>query len=153
MLDILLTNIGQLLTMDQEDGVLRQEAMKTLPVIESGAVGIKDGVIMFVGTAEEAKGLQAREIIDCEGKVVSPGLVDPHTHLVFGGSRENEIALKLQGVPYLEILEQGGGILSTVNATKKASKRRTGKEGEFSFRPHVIIWRDNGGSEEWLRFG
>lgn len=122
MLDILLINIGQLLTMDQEDGLLRREAMSTLPVIENGAVGIENGLITFVGTAEEAKALQAKEIIDCEGKIVSPGLVDPHTHLVFGGSRENEIALKLQGVPYLEILERGGGILSTVNATKEATK-------------------------------
>lgn len=57
--------------------------MNTLPVIENGAVGIENGVITFVGTAEEAKGLQAKEVIDCGGKMVSPGLVDPHTHLVF----------------------------------------------------------------------
>ena len=120
MLDTLLINIGQLLTMDRR-WLVKTEAMNALPVI-NGAVGIENGVITFVGTAEEAKGLQAREVIDCGGKMVSPGLVDPHTHLVFGGSRENEIALKLQGVPYLEILEQGGGILSTVNATKQASK-------------------------------
>ncbi|CAM4366488.1 imidazolonepropionase [Bacillus manliponensis] len=131
MLDILLTNIGQLLTMDQEDGLLRQEAMNTLPVIENGVVGIGNGVITFVGTAEEAKSLQAKEVIDCKGKIVSPGLVDPHTHLVFGGSRENEIALKLQGVPYLEILERGGGILSTVNATKEATKEDLVKKAKF----------------------
>ena len=131
MLDTLLINIGQLLTMDQEDGLLRREAMNTLPVIENGAVGIENGVITFVGTAEEAKGLQAKEVIDCGGKMVSPGLVDPHTHLVFGGSRENEIALKLQGVPYLEILEQGGGILSTVNATKQASKEELVQKAKF----------------------
>ncbi len=122
MLDTLLINIGQLLTMDQEDGLLRREAMNTLPVIENGAVGIENGVITFVGTAEEAKGLQAKEVIDCGGKMVSPGLVDPHTHLVFGGSRENEIALKLQGVPYLEILEQGGGILSELHEHLKMWK-------------------------------
>ncbi|HHQ8913208.1 TPA: imidazolonepropionase [Bacillus cereus] len=131
MLDTLLINIGQLLTMDQEDGLLRREAMNTLPVIENGAVGIENGVITFVGTAEEAKALQAKEVIDCGGKMVSPGLVDPHTHLVFGGSRENEIALKLQGVPYLEILEQGGGILSTVNATKQASKEELVQKAKF----------------------
>lgn len=68
MLDTLLINIGQLLTMDQEDGLLRREAMNTLPVIENGAVGIENGVITFVGTAEEAKGLQAKEVIDCGGK-------------------------------------------------------------------------------------
>ena len=90
MLDTLLINIGQLLTMDQEDGLLRREAMNTLPVIENGAVGIENGVITFVGTAEEAKGLQAKEVID-SGEMVSPGLVDPHTHLVFGGSREMKL--------------------------------------------------------------
>ncbi len=83
--------------------------------------------------------------------MVSPGLVDPHTHLVFGGSRENEIALKLQGVPYLEILEQGGGILSTVNATKKASKEELVQKSEIPFRPYVIFRRYNCRSEEWLR--
>ena len=82
--------------------------------------------------------------------MVSPGLVDPHTHLVFGGSRENEIALKLQGVPYLEILEQGGGILSTVNATKRRRKKNLFKS-EIPFRPYVIFRRYNCRSEEWLR--
>jgi len=122
MLDILLTNIGQLLTMDHEDGLLRKEALNTLPIIENGAVGIQDGKFAFVDTADAAKDLQAKKIIDCKGKMVSPGLVDPHTHLVFGGSRENEIELKLKGTPYLEILKQGGGILSTVRATRLASK-------------------------------
>ncbi len=106
--------------------------MNTLPVIENGVVGIENGVITFVGTAEEAKGLQAKEVIDCGGKMVSPGLVDPHTHLVFGGSRENEIALKLQGVPYLEILEQGGGILSTVKCNgNRRRKKNSFKKAKF----------------------
>ena len=65
MLDTLLINIGQLLTMDQEDETVKTKAMNTLPVIENGAVGIENGVITFVGTAEEAKGLQAKEVIDC----------------------------------------------------------------------------------------
>ena len=122
MLDTLLINIDQLLTMDHEDGLLRGVTLNTLPMIEGGAVGIQNGTITFVGTAEDAKELQAKEVIDCKGKMVSPGLVDPHTHLVFGGSRENEIELKLKGTPYLEILKQGGGILSTVRATQEASK-------------------------------
>lgn len=122
MLDTLLTNIGQLLTMDHEDGLLRKEALNTLPMIENGAIGIKDGIIAFVGTNDEAQQHQAKITVDCKGKMVTPGLVDPHTHLVFGGSRENEIELKLKGTPYLEILKQGGGILSTVRATKKASQ-------------------------------
>lgn len=122
MLDTLLINIGQLLTMDHGDGPLRHQALRTLPMIENGAVGIKDGLIAFVGNMEAIKVLLAKEVIDCQGRIVSPGLVDPHTHLVFGGSREHEIELKLNGTSYLEILEQGGGILSTVRATQKASK-------------------------------
>ena len=62
------------------------------------------------------------KIIDARGQTVVPGLVDPHTHLVHGGSREKELALKLQGASYLDILKAGGGILSTVNATRNASK-------------------------------
>ncbi len=111
MLDTLLIHIVQLLTMDQKHGLLRREAMNTLPVIENGAVGIEHGVITFVGTAEEAKGLQAQEVIECGRQMGSTGPVDPHTTLVFGVSRVYEIELKLQGVPYIEILEQVGGII------------------------------------------
>ncbi|MBO9128954.1 imidazolonepropionase [Bacillus sp. 165] len=131
MYDTLLINIGQLLTMDHGNGVVKGSEMQELPVITNGAVGIKDGKIAFVGTTEEAKGLHANEIIDCEGRLVSPGLVDPHTHLVFGGSREHEISLKLQGVPYLEILKNGGGIHSTVSSTKAASHEELEKKAIF----------------------
>lgn len=72
-------------------------------------IGIQDGKIAWVGRDAEARSLKSTERIDAEGKVVSPGLVDPHTHLVFGGSREHELSLKQAGVPYLEILAQGAG--------------------------------------------
>ncbi|MFD3445646.1 imidazolonepropionase [Microbacteriaceae bacterium 4G12] len=121
MLDLLLININQLLTMDHGTGPVRREEMSYLPYIEQGAIGIKDDIITYIGTSEEAKDFEANETIDCTGKIVSPGLVDPHTHLVFGGSREHEISLKLQGVPYLDILQSGGGIHSTVRATKQAT--------------------------------
>ncbi|MGA9227309.1 MAG: amidohydrolase family protein, partial [Mesobacillus sp.] len=96
--------------------------MKKLNIMENAALGIKDGRVAWAGLDVEAAGMKAKEKIDAKGKVVSPGLVDPHTHLVFGGSREHELSMKQEGIPYLEILAQGGGILSTVNSTKNASE-------------------------------
>lgn len=118
--DTLITNIGQLLTMDRQ-GPVKGEEMSDLAVLENAAIGIKDGKIEWIKKADEVSAVETDKLIDAKGKLVSPGLVEPHTHLVFGGSREQEMALKQQGVPYLEILKQGGGILSTVNATKQAS--------------------------------
>ncbi|MBS2772091.1 imidazolonepropionase [Anoxybacillus rupiensis] len=121
LLDTLITNIGQLLTMEGK-GPAKGEQMKKLSVLNHAAVGVKDGKIAFVGSAKQAEQLQAERVIDADGRLVTPGLVDPHTHLVFGGSREQEMTLKQQGVPYLEILKRGGGILSTVAATRNASE-------------------------------
>jgi len=121
MMDTLIVNIGQLLTMEG-DGPVKGEQMKTLPLIEQAAVGIKNGRVAWIGSNEEAKTISASHLIDAEGKLVTPGLVDPHTHLVFAGSREHELSLKQQGVSYLDILKRGGGILSTVRATRAASE-------------------------------
>ncbi|MFB4169847.1 imidazolonepropionase [Virgibacillus sp. JSM 102003] len=118
--DTLITNIGQLLTMDKK-GPVKGGDMNDLTVMEGAAVATENGKIVWIGSAEKAVNIQADKTIDAEGRLVTPGLVEPHTHLVFGGSREEEMALKQQGVPYLEILKQGGGILSTVNATREAS--------------------------------
>ncbi len=128
--DTLIINIGQLLTMEG-DGPAKGEQMKTLSVLEQAAVGIRDGKVAFIGTMEEAASLQADKVIDAKGKLVTPGLVDPHTHLVFAGSREHEMALKQQGVPYLEILKRGGGILSTVQATREASEEELLEKAKF----------------------
>jgi imidazolonepropionase len=129
--DIIIENIGQLLTMDHGDGPLKGTEMGELPVLKNAAIGIKDGLIEWIGTHEEAQSHKSTERIDAEGKLVTPGLVDPHTHLVFGGSREHEMALKQQGVPYLEILKRGGGILSTVGATREASEEELLKKARF----------------------
>ncbi|WP_430790049.1 imidazolonepropionase [Virgibacillus flavescens] len=118
--DLLITNIGQLLTMDKK-GPVKGSDMNDLIVMEDAAVAVRDGKVEWIGSREKAVNIQADRTIDAKGKLVTPGLVEPHTHLVFGGSREKEMALKQQGVPYLEILKQGGGILSTVNATKETS--------------------------------
>jgi imidazolonepropionase len=79
----------------------------------------EDGIISAIG---EGKAPYADDTADCRGKLVTAGLVDCHTHLVFGGWREHELAMKLAGKTYLEILAAGGGILSTVRETRKASE-------------------------------
>ncbi|MGP4059103.1 imidazolonepropionase [Halobacillus sp. H74] len=118
--DTLLYNIGELIL--PAPGPLKGEGMKQLKIKENAALAVKDGKIAWIGSHEESIQQQAETKVDAGGKVVSPGLVDPHTHLVFGGSRENELALKQAGVPYLEILKKGGGILSTVQATREESE-------------------------------
>ncbi|WP_164216946.1 imidazolonepropionase [Virgibacillus sp. YIM 98842] len=119
--DTLITNIGELLTMDKA-GPVKGADMNDLPVDENMAVALKDGKVAWIGKALDADNITAEKVVDAKGRLVTPGLVEAHTHLVFGGSREGEMALKQQGVPYLEILKQGGGILSTVEATRKASE-------------------------------
>ena len=80
---------------------------------------IEDGLVASLGTGDAPKCDAVR--INAGGKLVTPGLVDAHTHLIFGGWRQNELGMKLHGVSYLEILAQGGGILSTVKATREAT--------------------------------
>ncbi len=93
-------------------------------IIRDGYIAIKDGRISALGEGNAPDNLAGpgTRVIDAFGKTVTPGLIDSHTHLVHGGSREKELPLKLQGVPYLKILEMGGGILSTVRNTRAASK-------------------------------
>jgi len=119
--DTLITNIGELLTMDNS-GPVKGAEMNDLQVDENMAIAVKDGKVLWIGHADDAVSMEAGRVIDAKGRLVTPGLVEAHTHLVFGGSREGEMALKQQGVPYLEILKQGGGILSTVEATREATE-------------------------------
>ncbi len=89
--------------------------------IENGAIGIQDGRIVRVGRRVELAGYQAQKVEALGGAWVTPGLVDCHTHLVFGGNRAGEFEQRLQGATYEEIAAAGGGILSTVRATREAS--------------------------------
>lgn len=113
------------------DGPVEGKAMQNLSVIENGAVAVRDGEITAVGRQEDLQSIDAKEKIDCDGKLVTPGLIEPHTHLVYGGSREHEMALKQQGVPYLEILQRGGGILSTVKATRETAEADLTTKAKF----------------------
>ncbi|MFZ3587694.1 imidazolonepropionase [Bacillus sp. DJP31] len=97
-------------------------AMNELEVLEDAMVAIKGNRIVNILPQAKAVSYEACKRIDCLGKLVTPGLIDPHTHLVFGGSREHEMRLKQLGLSYLDILSQGGGILSTVKETRKASE-------------------------------
>ena len=119
-IDLIIKNAEELLTLSLSS---REES--GLGIIRNGAVAIKEGRIFWIGKTEEFSeklflNRNGREI-DATGKVVMPGLIDAHTHLIFAGSRENEFEQRIQGLSYLEIAEKGGGILSTVEATRKAS--------------------------------
>src|SRR5690606_34828647 len=110
--DIVITNIGQLVTCGSANGPKQGDDMIDVGIIENGAVAIADGTIVGVGpTAEIADRFDANETLDVGGSVVCPGFVDPHTHIVFAGDRLNEFELKIKGAEYLEILAAGGGIV------------------------------------------
>lgn len=128
--DLLIINIGELLPMEA-NGPVKGKKMNELRVLKSAAIGIQGGKVAWYGEMREAKSFTADTVLDAEGRLVTPGLVEAHTHLVFGGSRENELALKQQGLDYLDILKAGGGILATVRATRKAPFAELFKKGRF----------------------
>jgi imidazolonepropionase len=96
--------------------------MNELGLIEDGAVAVSRGLITLIGTTGGVLAqTEADKMIDASNKVVMPGFVDPHTHLVFAGSREDEFESRLRGATYMEIMAAGGGIMSTVRATRAAT--------------------------------
>ena len=119
MNDVLITNIKSLILPKKTETPLKGKEMDELNIVEDAIVVIKDGKVVYAGAKTDD--YEAKETIDAEGKIVSPALVEPHTHIVHGGSREHEMSMKRQGVDYLTILEQGGGILNTVKQTREAS--------------------------------
>jgi len=121
--DLILYNIGTLVTSKELDKKDFDNEMENIEILKNGYLAIKGGKILEVGQGQFGENLKTKntELIDIKGKVITPGIVDSHTHLVHYGSREDELPLKLKGISYLEILRSGGGILSTVSATRKAT--------------------------------
>ena len=118
--DLLVHSASQLLTL--AGGPQRGHDLGRLSIIEDGAVAVSGGRIVAVGrTAELRRLLSARRVIDAGNRVVLPGFVDPHTHVVWMGDRAAEFELRLQGASYMEIMAAGGGIASTVRLTRQAS--------------------------------
>jgi imidazolonepropionase len=117
---MLIHSSSQLLTL--AGGPQRGRALGALGLIENGAVVVRDEKIVAVGTTAELRASYPHEpTLDANGCVLMPGFVDPHTHVIWGGDRASEFEMKMAGKPYLEILAEGGGILSTVRQTRTAS--------------------------------
>ncbi|MFA6783015.1 MAG: amidohydrolase family protein, partial [Sedimentibacter sp.] len=97
--------------------------MSDIGLIKNGCIVIEDGIIVDVGTSNKLKNYNEKEyqIIDAENKAVMPGFIDSHTHLIFGGYRADEFSWRLKGDSYMSIMERGGGITSSVRATRNTS--------------------------------
>jgi imidazolonepropionase len=118
----------QLATLSSErKGPRSKEGMSELGLIEDGSIWMESGLIQAVGTTKELEKLYAdrmheAEVFDATGHLVTPGLVDPHTHVVYGGSREREFEMRLEGATYMDIMNGGGGIHATTRMTREASE-------------------------------
>lgn len=124
---LLIENANQLITLKGTKNKARtREEMSDLQIIEKGSVLISGNRIVATGTKASIRAyypelVSQAKIIDATGKVVMPGLVDAHTHLVFGGTRENEFQMRLNGATYMDIMNAGGGIHATTKKTREAS--------------------------------
>ncbi|GIO18063.1 imidazolonepropionase [Oceanobacillus oncorhynchi subsp. incaldanensis] len=124
---LFISNANQIVTMaGHSHKPAKKEEMSDITILEHGSIWIEDGKIVEVGTDAEMREKYQGQLdsvteIDASGKTVTPGLIDPHTHLVHAGTRENEYAMRLKGKTYMEIMESGGGIHATTRATQAAS--------------------------------
>jgi imidazolonepropionase len=125
---IFIENAEQLITLQgHSDRPATSHGMNDLSIIVNGAVWIENEKIADVGTSDQLRNkyknlLDSVERIDASGKIVLPGLVDPHTHIVYKGSREEEFNMRLNGATYMEIMNAGGGIHSTTSKTREATE-------------------------------
>lgn len=121
---LVIKNIDNLITLKGENRPRVKNELMDIGLIENGLIALNGEKIIYVGKGELPNDVEIDKktiVLDGRGKTVTPGLVDSHTHLIHGGSRENELAMKLKGVPYLDILASGGGIHSTVKSTREAT--------------------------------
>ena len=123
--DVLVLNSNETITLSSSD------KDKGLGIIDNGGVAIAHGRIVAVAsTILLERKFQAKTIVDAEEEIILPGFVDPHTHLVFGGAREGEFQNRIAGVPYMEVLRKGGGIIETVNLTRQTNPDSLFRLGE-----------------------
>ncbi|CAM3251400.1 imidazolonepropionase [Filibacter tadaridae] len=118
---------AQLVSLSGENAPRIKEQMSDLAIIEDGSVWIENGEIIAVGTTDEleksfSSRSQEADVVDATGRLVTPGLVDPHTHVAFGGSREREFEMRLEGATYMDIMNAGGGIHATTRMTREATE-------------------------------
>lgn len=120
--DTILKDCRQLVTLGGDSPRIGT-GMQDLGIIENGAMAMKDGLVLAIGTSEEImSGYAAPEVMSAKGNVVLPGFVDSHTHPVFVHTREDEFAMRLAGRSYVEISQAGGGICSTIKSTRGADE-------------------------------
>lgn len=120
--DLLVKNIKELVTgsgFSKKDG--RKPGQQDLGIVKHARLAIRDGKILEAGEKISFSEKDARDVVDAENRVVMPGLIDSHTHVVFAGERQAEFEMRLMGKSYMEIARAGGGILATMKATRDAS--------------------------------
>lgn len=127
MRPVWIKNAAQLVTLAGENGPRRQKQMSELSIIEDGSVWMENGEILAIGSTAELEALYGNRateavVVDASGRLVTPGLVDPHTHVAYGGSREKEFEMRLEGSTYMEIMNAGGGIHATTRMTREATE-------------------------------
>jgi imidazolonepropionase len=133
---IFIRHASQLITLNNNSKKpLTGKEMDQLTIIEDGSVWLEHGLIQAIGkddaiVTQYHNRLNEADIIDATSKTVAPGLIDPHTHLVHAGSRENEFNMRLQGATYMDIMNAGGGIYASTSATREASHEQLYNESE-----------------------
>lgn len=120
--DLIIKNIGAMATCASPSGVKRGAAMGDVGLVEHAALAVKNGRFVGVGTGAEIESqFTADEVLDGNGRFLTPSFVDCHTHIVFGGNRVHEFKMRIEGKSYMEIMAAGGGIVSTMRQTRAAS--------------------------------